>query len=108
APSIAYTGDLTFLQIAGGYLIGKILVSFVLIPGYFRGQIQSAYEVLNVRFGSSVRAFSAILFQVTRTLADGVRLFATALVLSVVTQMSDVWTIVIIGLVTIFYTFYGG
>src|SRR5690606_14289033 len=62
APSIAYTGDLTFLQIAGGYLIGKILVSFVLIPGYFRGQIQSAYEVLNVRFGSSVRAFSAILF----------------------------------------------
>ena len=108
APAIAFTGDLTFLQVAFGYLIGKILVSLILIPGYFHGELQTAYEVLNDRFGTKVRAFSAVIFQVTRALADGVRLFATALVLSVVTQISDVWTIAIIGTVTIVYTFFGG
>ncbi len=107
-PAFAYDRNLTFLQLALGYVIGKILVSFVLIPSYFRGDIQSAYEILNSRFGGKVKNFSAGLFQVNRTLADGVRLFATALVLSVVTQISDVWTVVIIGVITIIYTFYGG
>lgn len=108
APAIAFTGDLTFLQLALGYIFGKLLVSFVLIPGYFRGEYQTAYELLNNFFGPRVQDFSALLFQVTRTLADGVRLFATALVLSVVTGLPDIWTVVIIGIVTILYTFYGG
>jgi SSS family solute:Na+ symporter len=108
APAIAFAGDLTFLQVAFGYMIGKILVSFVLIPGYFRGELQTAYELLNSRFGSKIRSFAALIFQVTRALADGVRLFATALVLSVVTQISDFWTIVIIGAVTVIYTYFGG
>ncbi len=107
-PAFAYDRNLTFLQLAVGYVIGKILVSFVLIPAYFKGDIQSAYEVLTFRFGSKVKNLSAGLFQVNRTLADGVRLFATALVLSVVTRISDVWTVVIIGVITIIYTFYGG
>ncbi len=108
APAFAYDRNLTFLQLAMGYLIGKILVSFILIPSYFKGEIRSAYEILTVRFGPKVKNFSAALFQVNRTLADGVRLFATALVLSVVTQISDVWTVIIIGVITIIYTFYGG
>ena len=107
-PTFAYDRNLTFLQLAIGYVIGKILVSFVLIPAYFKGDIQSAYEILTFRFGSKVKNLSAGLFQVNRTLADGVRLFATALVLSVVTRISDVWTVVIIGVITIVYTFYGG
>ncbi len=107
-PALAYDGNLTFLQLAFGYVLGKILVSFVLIPSYFRGDIQSVYEILNSRFGGKVKNFSAGLFQVNRTLADGVRLFATALVLSVVTQISDMWTVAIIGVLTIIYTFYGG
>jgi len=108
-PAIAFTGNLTFLQLAFGYLIGKFLVSFILIPGYFKGDIQTAYEVLTTKFGGHVRRFAAAIFQVTRALADGVRLFATALVLSVVLGMdNDLWTIFIIGVVTIIYTFYGG
>lgn len=108
-PAIAYTGNLMFLQLAFGYLIGKFLVSFVLIPGYFKGDIQTAYEILTEKFGVHVRRFSAAVFQVTRALADGVRLFATALVLSVVLGMdNDLWPIFIIGIVTIIYTFYGG
>ena len=108
APAISYTGNLTFLQVIVGYFLGRLLVSFVLIPSYFRGEIHTAYELLNFRFGRKVQSFSAFLFQASRALADGVRLFATGLVLSVVTDLSDYWTVVIIGLLTIVYTFYGG
>lgn len=108
APAIAYSGNLTFLQLAAGYLLGKLLVSLVLIPGYFRGELQTAYELLHYRFGGKVRVLAAALFQLTRALADGIRLFATGLVLAVVLQISDVWAVVIIGVITIFYTFYGG
>ena len=108
APAIAYQGNLTFLQIAIGYVVGRLLVSLFLIPAYFKGEIQTAYELLQSRFGERVRDFSSLLFQVNRTLADGVRLAATALVLSVATQITDVWTIAVIGLITIAYTFYGG
>ena len=108
APAIAYAGNLTFLQVVIGYFLGRILVSIILIPGFFYGNLQTAYEILNRRFGPSIRNVSAFIFQVTRALSDGVRLFATALVLSVVTDLSDVWTVLLIGLATIAYTFYGG
>ncbi len=107
APAIAYTGDLTFLQVAIGYVFGRLLVSLLLIPPYFRGAIETAYEVL-LRLGRRVHNFSALLFQVNRALADGVRLFATALVLSVATGISDLGTIAIIGAITVVYTLYGG
>ena len=108
APAIAYDGNLTFLQVAFGYIIGRILVTLILLPGYFQGHIVSAYEVLQKTLGTPVRNFSAFLFQANRLLADGVRLFATALVLSVVTQISDFWTVILIGLITVVYTYYGG
>jgi SSS family transporter len=108
APAISYTGNLAFLQVILGYFLGRLLVSFILIPSYFKGEIQTAYEVLNLRFGRRVQNFSALLFQVSRSLADGVRLFATGLVLSVVTDISDLWSVVLIGVVTIIYTLYGG
>ncbi len=107
-PAIAYLGNMTFLQLGLGYLAGRLLVSLFLIPAYFKGEIQSAYEVLHTRFGGPVRNCSALLFQTNRALADGVRLFATALVLSVVTGLSDLPTVLIIGLITVLYTYYGG
>ena len=108
APAISYTGNLTFLQVIAGYFLGRLLVSFFLIPSYFKGSLHTAYELLNVQFGRKIQNFSALLFQGSRSLADGVRLFATGLVLSVVTDLSDHWTVVIIGVVTIVYTYYGG
>ncbi len=108
APAIAFAGDLTFLQVAVGYVIGKLLVTVFLMPAYFNGEIQTAYQLLRFRFGPGTRNLSALLFQVTRSLADGVRLFATGLVLSVITGLPDIWTVAIIGVITILYTFYGG
>ena len=108
APALSYAGNLTFLQVVFGYIIGRVLVSFLLLPAYFRGQIQTAYQVLLSRFGNRVRSFSALLFLITRSLADGVRLFSTGLVLSVVTGIPDTWAVLLIGSITALYTFYGG
>ena len=108
APAIAYSGNLTFLQLAFGYIIGKILVSTFLIPAYFKGEIQTAYQLLQARFGQAVRTFSSLLFLGTRGLSDGVRLFATGLVLAAITQMSDLTTMIVIGAITVLYTYFGG
>ncbi len=117
-PGIAYAegGDLRFFQLTLGYLLGRILVTLVLMPGYFRGQIFSAYEVLEHRFGRATRVVASLLFLVARNLGDGLRLLLTALALGVVfdgmglasTIDPRVAAILVIGLVTIGYTLFGG
>src|SRR5262245_35513716 len=96
-PAGAYGGNMTFLQLALGYIVGRILVSILFIPAYFRGELYTSYELLQRRFGPGVKNIAAAIFLVTRTLADGVRLFATALVITVVTQVPVTWTVVIVG-----------
>ena len=107
-PAGAYAGNMTFLQIAVGYIVGRILVSVLFIPAYFRGELFTSYELLGRRFGPSVKNVAAIIFMVTRTLADGIRLFATALVISVVTQVPVTWTVLILGAAMIIFTVRGG
>ena len=107
-PAQAYAGNLTFLQLALGYIAGRILVSLLFIPSYFRGELYTSYELLQRRFGPEVKNISAVIFLVTRTLADGVRLFATALVITVVTQVPVTVAIVLIGVAMIIYTTRGG
>jgi len=103
-PAGAYSGNMTFLQLALGYIVGRLLVSAVFIPAYFRGELYTSYELLQRRFGPPVKNVAASIFVVTRTLADGVRLFATALVIAVVTQVPVSWTVLIIGIAMIVYT----
>src|SRR6187397_1760372 len=82
-PAGAYAGNMTFLQLALGYICGRFLVSLLFIPAYFRGELYTSYELLQRRFGAPVKNIAAAIFLVTRTFADGIRLFATALVLGV-------------------------
>lgn len=107
-PATAYATDMTFLQLVFGYIIGRLLVSAIFIPAYFRGDLFTSYELLQRRFGPRVKNLSALIFLVTRSLADGVRLFATALVISVVTQVPVTWAVVILGIAMIVYTVRGG
>ncbi len=107
-PAQAYAGNMAFLQLALGYVVGRLLVSVLFIPAYFRGELFTSYELLERRFGPEVKNIAAGIFLVTRTLADGVRLFATALVITVVTQVPVSLTIVIIGVAMIIYTTRGG
>jgi SSS family transporter len=107
-PATAYAGDMTFLQLVFGYVIGRIIVSVLFIPAYFRGDLITSYELLQRRFGDRVKNVAAVIFLVTRSLADGIRLFATALVISVVTQVPVTAAVVLIGGAMIVYTVRGG
>jgi SSS family transporter len=107
-PASAYAGNWTFLQLAAGYVIGRIIVSILFLPRYFRGALVTSYQLLQQRFGPSVSTVAAGLFLLTRSLADGIRLFATALVISIVTGVPVPWTIVVLGGAMIVYTVRGG
>lgn len=112
-PGIAYsaqfgTGDLRFLQLPIGYLVGRTIAAFVLVPLYFRGELFTAYDVLRVRSGPAVRTLASGLFLVTRTLADGLRLYLTAVVLQVMFGWSLPLSVAITGLGTVAYTVVGG
>ena len=107
-PASAYAGNWTFLQLAAGYVIGRIVVSIVFLPRYFGGALVTSYQLLQQRFGPSVSTVAAGLFLVTRSLADGIRLFATALVISIVTGIPVPWTVVVLGAAMIVYTVRGG
>jgi solute:Na+ symporter, SSS family len=112
-PAAAYAGNMTFLQLAFGYVIGRIIVSALFIPAYFRGDLFTSYELLQRRFGTSVKTLSAGIFLLTRSLADGIRLYATALVIAVVTGLSAYqWgvsaVVLVLAVAMIIYTVRGG
>jgi SSS family solute:Na+ symporter len=107
-PAAAYAGNMTFLQLAVGYVIGRIIVSLLFIPAYFRGDLFTSYELLQRRLGSRVKVLSAVIFLVTRSLADGIRLYATALVIAVVTDVPVTLVIIVLGAAMIVYTARGG
>jgi Na+/proline symporter len=77
-PGLAYVGNLGFLQVATGYLLGRIVVAYTLLPRYYEGNLVTAYALLETRFGLATRRFTSIVFMVTRGMADSVRVFATA------------------------------
>src|SRR5690554_6819934 len=84
-PATAYGSDFWMLQLAIGYVIGRILVAAVLLPGYFRGELTTAYALLEERFGALTRRFASVTFMVTRALGDGVRVFAASIPLALIT-----------------------
>src|SRR5213595_525671 len=107
-PGIAARGELTFLQLAFGYLAGRIGVAALLLPGYFEGTQDTAYQRLERRFGAGARRAASGVFLLTRALADCVRIFATAIPLAIITHWSLPAGILAIGLVTVIYTWVGG
>src|SRR5258705_1753666 len=107
-PGLAARGDLTFLQIAFGYLVGRIGVAALLLPGYFQGTQDTAYQRLERRFGPGARRAASGVFLVTRALADCVRIFATAIPLAIITHWNMTAGILAIGCVTLVYTWIGG
>jgi SSS family solute:Na+ symporter len=122
-PALAYTvyarpeqgGSMTYLQVVAGYIVARIIISVLFIPAYFQGELLTAYELLSRRFGPATKHFAASLFLAMRALAEGVRVFAASLVLAAVIGSSLpglphlwLWSIVLVGLLTLIYTFEGG
>lgn len=118
-PAVSYLGNMTFIQIVFGYVVGRILVAAIMIPAYNRGKMNTAYHFLGERFGQKMRNTASITFMITRLLADGVRLFATAIPLAIIIKGSGEFTgitdgqfyaisIIAIGVLTMIYTYVGG
>ncbi|MEM6472128.1 MAG: sodium:solute symporter [Planctomycetota bacterium] len=109
-PGIAFAedGNMTFLQLTFGYIIGRVLVSLLLLPKYFQGSIFSAYEVLEKEYGVATKRVAAAIFLVARNSGDALRLFLTAVVLEAMFDLSIGWSIALIGSLTIGYTLFGG
>ena len=107
-PGLAYRDNWFFLQLALGYIIGRILVSFILLPQYFNSGITSIYEVIGNNFGHNVQKIASGIFLITRVLADGVRFLATSVVVQVITGWSLPFSVLIIGFITLVYTLSGG
>jgi solute:Na+ symporter, SSS family len=127
-PGFAFTGNFTFLQLVMGYLIGRLAVTLIFVPLYFRGELLTVYQLLGQRFGSSVRRVASILFLITRSVADGFRLYLTGLVLAAVllalpdsAGVARAWfpsldptitiimiSVLVMGIATIIFSYFGG
>lgn len=107
-PGLAYAGNMHFLQLVLGYVLGRILVSRIFIPAYYRGDLETAYDFLGKRFGLPLRKWTSTVFIITRVLASGVRLFATAIPVHMITGLEYPQSILLIGVFTLLYTYVGG
>jgi len=107
-PALSFGGNFGFLQLILGYLLGRIVVAILFLPQYFRGEMYTAYELMQRRFGPHIRKFTAGTFLILRALAEGVRVFAVSIVLSIILGTGEVASIALIVCLTLFYTFEGG
>src|SRR3954465_13651692 len=113
-PGLAYATNLGFLQIAAGYILGRIVVAYTLLPRYYEGELVTAYALLEKRFGLTTRRFTSVVFMVTRGLADSVRVFATAIPIALILEgvVPRQWVmptaVLVLGTLTIAYTYRGG
>jgi len=118
-PGVAFArnGNFQFLQLVFGYLLGRIVISLIFIPLYFKGELQTVYQLLGERFGNKVKMLASGLFVIMRNIADGIRLLLTAIVLAAVYASFNpggdattviIASIILLGIVMIVFTFYGG
>lgn len=107
-PAVAYLGSLVFLQLVVGYIIGRFIIAWLILPTYFKTEQFTAYSFFEERFGSRFKQSISATFLVTRILADGVRLFAAAIPLKVITGLDYPTSIAVIAVLTLAYTYYGG
>jgi solute:Na+ symporter, SSS family len=107
-PAIAYDGNFGFLQVVFGYLLGRVIICLIFIPQYFRGEMFTAYQLIDRRFGKILHRLTAGIFLVTRAAAEGVRVWAVSIVVGIALGTSDIASVAIIMLLTLIYTFEGG
>lgn len=107
-PALSFQGNLGFLQVVFGYLLARIVIITLFLPAYFRGEMYTAYELMRIRFGTRIRRLTAGTFLILRALAEGVRVFAISIVISIVLGTGEMTSIVVIVCLTLVYTYEGG
>ena len=107
-PSLSFNGNFGFLQLVLGYLLARVVIATLFLPAYFRGEMFTAYELMRIRFGPRIRRLTAGTFLILRALAEGVRVFAISIVISVVLGTGEMTSIAALLCLTLLYTYEGG
>lgn len=107
-PGLSYLTNMTFMQVVSGYILGRIIVAKIFLPRFYEGKLQTSYQFLEEKFGKRMRKTASVTFLFTRTAADGVRLFATAIPLKFLLDIDYFWAIVIIAAIALLYSLIGG
>src|SRR5579863_6971401 len=107
-PALSFQSNFGFLQLVFGYLLARIVIVTLFLPAYFRGEMYTAYQLMRVRFGDRIRRLTAATFLVLRALAEGVRVFAISIVVSIILGTGETASILVILALTLFYTYEGG
>src|SRR5947207_4683900 len=95
-PALAFNGNFGFLQVVFGYLLARIVISLLFLPQYFRGEMYTAYELMERRFGMRLRKLTAGTFLILRALAEGVRVFAISIVIAIILGTGEIAFIAVI------------
>jgi Na+/proline symporter len=103
-----YADGMRFLQFYFALPIAMILLSMTLVPFFHNAKVYTAYEYLERRFDAKTRAFTSLLFLLSRSMSLGVVISAPAVVLSVVLGTDLTTTVLLIGVPTAIYTMFGG
>ena len=107
-PALSFGGNFQFLQVVFGYLLARVVISTLFLPHYFRGEMYTAYELMRRRFGERIRKLTAGTFLMLRAMAEGVRVFAISIIISIILGTGEIVSILVIVCLTLFYTFEGG
>src|SRR5215467_4650322 len=107
-PGMAYGGNFGFLQVVFGYLVGRVVITLLFIPQYFRGEMFTAYQLIDRRFGKALHRITSGVFLLTRAAAEGVRVWAVSIVVGIALGTSDIGSVAIVMILTMIYTFEGG
>lgn len=117
-PGLAYDTDFRFLQVVMGYMVARIVISLIFLPAYFKGELFTAYQLIDKRFGKTLHKTTAGIFLATRAVAEGVRVFAISIVVNIAIERyllqfmsreaSVIFSIGLVTLLTLIYTFEGG
>ena len=107
-PGQAYHDGMGFVQFYFGLPLAMVVICMVFIPVFHRLKVYTAYEFLEERFDLKTRTLASVIFLIQRSIGTGITIYAPAIILSSILNWDLTFIIVSIGIVIIFYTYFGG
>ncbi|HEX2719230.1 MAG TPA: sodium/solute symporter [Gemmatimonadaceae bacterium] len=109
-PAIAFAqgGNYTYMMLALGSILARVLIGYFIIPAYYRHEVYSPYELMGLKLGARVTRIASTLFMVGVVLGQGARLFLAAIVLDAITAMGILPAILLLSVIGVAWTWIGG
>lgn len=108
APAIAFRTDLTYLQLAIGTILARVIIGIFFVPAYFKREIYSPYDYIGDRLGDRARKITTLLFVIGAVLAQGARIYIAALAVHYTVGTDIYRSIILMMAFSIAWTWIGG